>query len=146
MDFVTQVAAESANTIVIAPLIQLIDDVINLGKNREVLETDFSRMKNLLLAIGNYSQDQQKTLPKTVEDWLRKVEDALEEAKQLIDRSDRQQRCLCNIKLSRRIREWNSKFDKLFADLQTDFSVVVSAQQIILSAPQEPQVTAAGLA
>lgn len=140
MDIVTQVAAESAKTIVIAPLIQLIDDVINLGKNREVLETDFSRMKNLLLAIGNYSQDQQKTLPKTVEDWLRKVEDALEEAKQLIDRSDRQQRCLCNIKFSRRIREWNSKFDKLFADLQTDFSVVDSAQQIILSAPQEPQV------
>ena len=64
------------------------------------------------------------------------------EARRLIKRSHLQQRCLdciiCNPRISRNIREWNSRFDQLLQDLQTLFSIFANAQQVASSSAPPP--------
>jgi hypothetical protein len=136
--------AGAAAVALIPPLIQRIiqdiDDIIHKEQNCEVLKTDLKRIKSLMEDIRSYSQNQQNELPQTVRNGLESLGDALEKAKHLINRS---QQCLCDITLPRRIRKLNAQIDKLFKDLERDFSIVRKAQQ--LGGPSAVQGTGVSL-
>jgi len=58
---------------------------------------------------------------------LKRIENEVGKATDLIDRSPTPQHCLdcllCKPSLSRQIREWKSNFEKLFTKVQTNISV-----------------------
>eukprot|EP00253_Pinus_taeda_P009811 PITA_09811 len=137
---ITEVVANTVSS-AISALIGQIDDVIRLDENRQLLEGQLNRMKTLLLDVRDQFQDLQKTPPQSLQNCLLRMQDAVGKAKELIDCSRRRQRCvsclLCKPKLSTEIRKWKTTFDELFHNLQTDFSVFHSAQQIASAAPQQ---------
>eukprot|EP00253_Pinus_taeda_P013709 PITA_13709 len=137
---ITEVAANTVSS-AISALIQQIDDVIRLDENRQLLEGQLNRMKTLLLDVGDQFQDPQKTPPQSLQNCLLRMQDAVGRARELIDWSRKRQRyidcLLCKPQLSTKIRKWKTTFDDLFHNLQTDFSVFHSAQQIASAAPQQ---------
>lgn len=136
----TSVAADAINKLVVAPLIQQIDDVIHLDRNRGVLRAKLESMKFLLQDIYDSFQYQQRTPPESIRHCLESVRDEIGEARSLIDRSYLQQRCVdcifCKPRISRQIREWISRFDELRRELQTLFSIFANAQQVASSSAQ----------
>lgn len=136
----TSVAADAINKLIVAPLIQRIDDVIHLDRNRGVLRAKLQSMKLLLQDICNSFQHQQRTPPESIRHCLESARDEIGEARSLIDRSHLQQRCVdcifCKPRISRQIREWNSRFDELRRELQTLFSIFANAQQVGSSSAQ----------
>lgn len=136
--------SNTITSVIINPLIQQIDDAIHLDENRKNLETQLNRMKSLLLDIRNQFQEQQRTLPATVDNCVRRMENEVRTARGLIDRSRQQQHCLdcflCKPNLSRQIREWKTNFEELFKEIQTDISVFYNTRGIVTSAPHQTEL------
>jgi len=122
-----EVASNVAGSL-ITPLFTIIDDVMKLDENHKVLRKDFKRLKNLLEDMIELFKDQKRTLPKTIEYWLQELRKILNKAKDLIRRS--QKRCLWNFRLATEIKQWNAKFENVFKDLETDFSILQKALHI----------------
>lgn len=118
MDVVTRVAGDTiSSTGIIITLIEQTDDVIQLD-NRERLKAQLNRLKSFLLDIRDQFQNEQRTLPEMVSNNLRRMQDEVGKARQLIDRSQWPKQCLdcllCKPKLSGQIREWKTSFNELF--------------------------------
>lgn len=116
--------AVKRSTVIIAPLIQQIEDVISMDENRLLLESQLRRAKGLLHDIRTGFQDQHTTPTDTVNNCLQRMQGALDSGINLMERSQRQQqKCFgwlfCNPKLSREIREWKTNFNELFQELQS---------------------------
>jgi hypothetical protein len=82
----TEVVKSIASTI-IAGVVQQIKDVVELEENLQLLQTDFTRMEVFLRYIDDRFQEQQRRLPEPVELCLTRMNDALTQAKQLIERA-----------------------------------------------------------
>lgn len=143
MDILTGTASNTINSVIIVPfirqIIQQIDDLISLDENRQLLEAQLNRMKSLLLDITSRFKDQQKATPDSLRRCLVRMKHSVGNGRQLIHRSQRPQQCFVCLfgKRAREIREWTESFNELFVDLQTDFSMFCSAQQIVSAAPQQ---------
>ena len=133
MDIVTGSASTTVSA-VIARLVQHIDEAIELEENHKVLEGQLNRMKVLLGDISDQFEHQQQKPPQSLRNCLKRMEEAVVEAKELIDRSKQPQPCLdfifCKSKLSRQIKEYREALNELFEELHTDFSVFCNAQWI----------------
>nr|ABR18473.1 unknown [Picea sitchensis] len=139
----------AANTIsgvlgvAIAPLTQLIDDVIHLDRNTQLLEAQLNRMKNLVLDITNRFQHDQRSPPNTVKDWLQRLHHSLQDARRVMDRAQQHKQCLdcflCKPRLSTQVREWNANFDRLYIDLERDLSIIGNAERTASSAPLQSE-------
>jgi disease resistance protein RPS2 len=128
------VAAEVINKGIVAPLMQQIDDLIHLDRNSQFLQVNLERLKRLLQDISNDFENQRKRPADCIAHCLQRMGGAIQEAKLLIE-SQGEQRILGWFKISRQVREMNTKFDKLFQDLLTDFSMFLTAQNIVSAAP-----------
>lgn len=145
MDLVKGPAENAINTLIIAPLMQRIDDVIRLDDNRGLLQQQLRRMNGLLRDV-RYQLDDQSP-PQALTDCVDRMKDEVEKARELIERSRRPHQCLCidwaflfNFGLSTQIKEWRTTFNGLFEELGTDFSVLCSAQQIASFPPRQAEV------
>jgi len=126
--------AVERSSVIIAPLIQQIDDVIYMDENRLLLESQLRRAKDLLVDIRNEFEDQNRVSPDTVKPCLERMQHALDSGRNLMERSQRrQQKCFgwvfCNPKLSREIREWKTNFEELFQELQSGLLLSSNAPQ-----------------
>jgi hypothetical protein len=146
MDIVSGTAANILSTHIIAPLIQRIDDVICLGDNRRLLQEQLNRMKGLLRDISYQFDNQQKSPPDSLKNCVERMQGAVGKARELIESSQRPHQCfgidcafLFKPRLSTQIRKWTATFNGLFAQLQTDFSVFCSAQQIASFTPRQAE-------
>lgn len=143
IEILTGAAGNTINSVVIAPLIQLIDDVAHLDENRQLLQDTLSSTKILLEDISNQFEHDQRSPPGTVTYWSQRLQQSLQDAKSVIDRSQTQKWCLdcfiCKPRVSRQIKDWTTNFDKLLSNLQRGFQVLRDAQQIALSTPQRPE-------
>ena len=129
----------SSTGIVIA-LIKQIDVVIQLD-NCECLKAQLNQLKRFLLDIKDQFQNEQRTLPEMLSNNLRRMQDEVGKARQLIDHSQWPKQyldcLLCKPKLSGQIREWKTSFNELFKELQTNFPVSHDAPvQIVSSLPR----------
>lgn len=132
MDVVTRAAGDT----IIITLIEQIDDVIHLD-GRECLEAQLNRLKSFLIDISDQFQVEHRTLPEMVSNYLRRMQDEVGNARQLIIHSQWPQQffdcLLCKPKLSGQIREWKTCFNKLFKELQTSLSVFYNGPQTVSS-------------
>lgn len=116
---------------------------MELEGNLEILDTDFTSMESFLIDIRTQFQDHQKRLPRSVETCLKRMDNALREATDLMNRAKRHGerawclRCCCllsNPNLPTQIRDWKARFDRLFQELQRDFSISANTHQIVSAA------------
>lgn len=134
MEIVTRVAADA----IISSVVQRMTGVIN-DDNRNILQIDLQRMQIILQDIDLF-RDQQKAPPETLKIWLQLLQNALAEAKRLLDSSAPRQRCLdCVMRHPRRfsneVREWNAFFDNLYHGFETDVSILVTSLHVVSSKP-----------
>nr|ABR16444.1 unknown [Picea sitchensis] len=133
-------------TAIISPILQQLKDVWELGKNLQLLNTEYDRMEESLRHIQNQFEVQQRQLPELVERCLGRIKDALVEANALIDRANRQrERCLgccffCSPKIPGEIREWKTGFGELFQHLQSALSTAANTAQIVGFAQPQAEV------
>jgi len=130
---------------IITSVSQLMNAVIHEEENREILQTDLRPMKNLLLDITTLFQEQRKEAQEAIKIWMQLLHNSFTEARSLLERPEpgQRQRCLdclmCNPgRLSKEIKEWKVLFDYLCQGLQRDFSMFVSAHQIVNRDPIPP--------
>lgn len=147
MDLVRGAAENAINTLIIVPLMQLINDVINLDENRRLVREQLDRMKGLLQDISYAFDNRQKSPPQSLRNCLERMEGEVKKARELIERSQRPHQCLgidfaflFNCRLSTQIREWRTTFNGLFDELRTDSSVLCSALQIASFSPRQAEV------
>ena len=76
-EILTGVAGNTINSVVIAPLIQLIDDVVHLDENRQLLQDTLSSTKILLQDISNQFEHDQRSPPGTVTYWSQRLQQSL---------------------------------------------------------------------
>jgi disease resistance protein RPS2 len=143
MDILTGAASNTTN-VIIASLIQQIDDAIQFEDHRRLLEVQLNRVKVLLIDITDQFEYRRKNPPQSLRNSLQRMQDAVLKAKELIDRSQRPKNCIefyfCRPKLSREIREWKEALNHLFDDLHKDFSVFCSAQQVASVTTQQAEM------
>lgn len=141
--------ATNAISATIVVLVQTMKDVKELEGNLQILETDFSIMEAFLNDIRDQFQDQQRSIPGSIEICLKKMDDALGEAKHLIDRAKQHRergwclRCccfLCNPNIPTEVRAWETKFNGLFQELKTFFSIHANASQVVSTAAPEAEL------
>lgn len=143
--FIEGVATNVAGNIFPA-IFQKFEDVRSLERNSEILETDFSTVQDMLNNIRNQFEAQQKMLEEPLKKWLTKMEKALGEAEDLINRANQHrqrawyQRCCCllwNLNLPTQVRAWKVTYDALIQELRTVCSIHVSIPQLVsTAAPQ----------
>jgi len=93
MDIMSGIAANVMSTVIIAPLIQRIDDVILLADNRRLLQDQLNRMKGLLRDISYQFDNQLKSPPELLKNCVERMEGAVGKARLLIESSQRPHHC-----------------------------------------------------
>jgi len=117
------ISARDAVTSRIVVLIEQIDNVIQLD-DRRLLETQLTRVKSLLLDIGNQFQYQQREHLETLNNCLERMENKVRSARLLIQRSQWPQQCFHSLfsrpKVSGQISDWKTNVNEIFKELQMD--------------------------
>jgi hypothetical protein len=145
----TGIVTGIANAI-IAAVIKQIKDVVELDQSLQLLNTDFGYMNSMLLYIDQQFQAQQRRLPGPIEVFLGSMSQQLNEGQQLINRANGQRRrcfggCLLfNPNLFTQIRDWRTRFDKLFQGFVGVFSITAHTLHIVSTAAPQAEVLRTG--
>lgn len=140
-NFLGGVATNATGNIVTA-IFQKLEDINELDKNGEILGTNFGLVQQMLNNIRNQFEDQQKRMEKPLETILTKMEKALQEAEDLINRANRYRASawyerLWNLNLPTQVSAWKDTYDALIQELHRVCSIHAMTLQIVsAAAPQ----------
>lgn len=143
-NFIGGVATNATGNIVTA-IFQKLEDINKFDGNIEILGTNFSLVQHMLNNVRNQFEDQQKRMGKPLETILTKMEKALQEAEDLINRANRQRERawyehLWNLNLHTQVRAWKVTYDALIQELNTVCSIHAMTPQIVSAAAPQAEL------
>eukprot|EP01018_Ginkgo_biloba_P006690 Gb_18201 [translate_table: standard] len=136
-------AAANVLSTLFVPVIQQIDDLIHFAGNIASMKSELDRVRNIVTDIREDLQSEHRIVRRSVEDWLERVQNALQTAKQILDAYQNSplhhQRCFTcffHPGLGRKIRRWQTEVDLIFQQGNSGFSIMDNIRQVS-SAPHD---------